>query len=117
MTELLREEEEPMRITLAVALSTLFGEFAFADTVSDMVEARENGQIVGTSEICGYTLNADKVAAYVSERLAGMDPLARSSFQTGSGAHKMRLMEMGELERKVSCATQAKVAAKYGFMP
>lgn len=90
---------------------------AMTAQADDAMMAREVGQIVGTAELCGYELDADKVAAFVSERLAAMDPMSRGMFQTGSGAHKMRIKEMGEVERKVVCATQAKVAAKYGLTP
>lgn len=106
-----------MRMIAAIAFAAIVAGPAAADTADDMMMAREVGQIVGTAEICGYELDADKVAAFVSDRLAAMEPIARSAFQSGSGAHKMRIEEMGELERKVTCATQAKVAAKYGLTP
>lgn len=106
-----------MKQLAAIAIAALVAGPAVADMADDMMMAREVGQIVGTADLCGYQLDADKVAAFVSDRLAAMEPMARSAFQTGSGAHKMRVEEMGELERKVVCATQAKVAAKYGLAP
>ena len=106
-----------MKKLAAIAIAALVAGPASADDMDDAMMAREVGQIVGTAEICGYELDADKVAAFVSERLAAMDTMARGMFQTGSGAHKFRIEKMSELERKVTCATQAKVAAKYGLAP
>lgn len=106
-----------MKQLAAIAIAALVAGPAAADMADDMMMAREVGQIVGTADLCGYQLDADKVAAFVSDRLAAMEPMARSAFQTGSGAHKMRVEQMGELERKVTCATQAKVAAKYELTP
>ncbi|SOE18579.1 hypothetical protein SAMN05877838_3508 [Hoeflea halophila] len=106
-----------MRTLAAIAFALLVTGPVAADTMSDMVMAREIGQIVGTADLCGYDLDADKVAAFVSEQLAAMAPTSRAAFQSGSGAQKIRMKEMSELERKVTCATQAKVAVKYGLAP
>ncbi|MDR7027248.1 hypothetical protein [Rhizobium rosettiformans] len=117
-----------MKKLAAIAIAALVAGPAAADDMQakldamtakadDAMMAREVGQIVGTAEICGYALDADKVAAFVSERLAAMDPMARGWFQTGSGAHKIRLEKLSEIERTAVCATQAKVAAKYGLTP
>ena len=81
-----------------------------------MMTARELGQIVGSAEICSYDLDADKVADVVSDALAKMEAVNRSAYQTGSSAQKSRIERMTSTERKVTCATQAKLAAKYGIL-
>ena len=89
---------------------------AQAQKPDDMMTARELGQIVGTADICSYSLDAEKVSEIVSGILAKMEPVSRSAYETGSGAQKNRLQRMSDVERKVTCATQAKLAAKYGIL-
>lgn len=104
-----------MRRVFATSIMVLLCSTAWADALGDRVKARELGQIVGTAEICGYKLDEQKTVDYVSTFLESADGNARNSYETGSGAHKLRLGELSEVERKVACATQAKLAAKYGL--
>jgi hypothetical protein len=90
---------------------------AFADDMSDILVARELGQIVRTADICGYKLDAAKVTKVMEDRIANMSETARASFQTGGGAQKIRLENMNEIERTAACALQAKLAQKYGLTP
>lgn len=98
------------------AAAALWSSSASADAMDDTLKARELGQIVGSAELCNYPLDADKASGYVSEALAAMEPSSRSAYQAGLGAQKVRLQKMAEIERKVSCSTQAKLAAKYGIL-
>ena len=90
---------------------------AFAGSDSDLIVARELGQIVSSADICGYALDAEKVSTYVSEKVAPMDSAARAMFQSGGGAQKMRLKSMSTVEKAATCALQAKLAEKYELTP
>lgn len=105
-----------MRLLVGTAIAMMMaGSALAADT--DMVEARELGQIVITADDCGYKLDDKKVAAYVSEKLAAMDSTSRSMFQSGGGAQKIRMQKMSASEKSAVCAIQAKLAQKYGLTP
>lgn len=106
-----------MRKTLAAAsFALLFASPALADSTDDFLKARELGQIVGGASVCEYPLDADKVSDVVSGMLAKMEPMARAAYQNSLGAQKVRLEKMTEVERKISCSTQAKVGAQYGIL-
>lgn len=99
----------------ATIVALIFASPAVADSVDDVVKARELGQIVGGASICEYPLD-DKASDLVSGLLAEMDPMARAAYQTSLGAQKVRLEKMTDVERKISCSTQAKVGAQYGIL-
>lgn len=105
-----------MRYLIAMAAAALFASSASADSMDDTLKARELGQIVGSADVCEYSLDADKVSGLVSDALAGMGPMSRSAYEPGLGAQKVRLKKMNEVERKVACATQQKLASKYGIL-
>ncbi len=105
-----------MKFLAGLSVCTFLATAAYAQKPDDMMTARELGQIVGTADICSYPLDAEKVSEVVSGILAEMEPVSRSAYETGSGAQKNRLQRMSEVERKVTCATQAKLAAKYGIL-
>lgn len=90
---------------------------ALADTAGDMIKSRELSQIISTAGICGYAIDQAKAAEIVSTALTAMEPTARSMFQMSGEAHKGRLERASELERKVMCETQAKLAVQYGLTP
>ncbi|MDO9417037.1 hypothetical protein [Pararhizobium sp.] len=102
---------------ILTSVFTLTATVAIAANVSDMTTAREIGQIVATAELCGYALDADKVAEIVGSKIASMDAVSRSAYQSGGGAHKMRMNTMSEIERKAACAIQANLAKQYGLAP
>ncbi|MDP9572665.1 UNVERIFIED_ORG: hypothetical protein J2W66_003158 [Agrobacterium larrymoorei] len=105
-----------MRQTLAAAsFALIFASPALADSADDFLKARELGQIVGGAAVCEYPLD-DKASDLVSGLLAEMDPMARAAYQTSLGAQKVRLEKMTDVERKISCSTQAKVGAQYGIL-
>lgn len=105
-----------MKYLIAIAAAALLESSASADQMDDSLKARELGQIVGSADICKYALDAEKVSGLVSDALAAMDPMSRSAYEPGLGAQKVRLQKMPEVERKVACATQQKLAAKYGVL-
>lgn len=84
--------------------------------LNSMQTAREAGQIIGTADLCGYTLSPAKVSAFMTDTLAEMDQTSRMTFQSAGGAHKIRMNEMSEIERTAACALQAKLARKMGLM-
>lgn len=105
-----------MKYLIAVTAAALSTSSAMADTLDDTIKARELGQIVGSADLCNYPLDADKVSSYVSDALAAMEASSRLAYQSGLGAQKIRLQKMTDIERKVSCSTQAKLASKYGIL-
>jgi hypothetical protein len=106
-----------MRLLTATVVVVGLTSSAFADDVSDMFVARELGQIVRTADICGYKLDATKVAKFMEERIAKMGETARAWFQSSGGAQEIRLEKMNEIERTATCALQAQLAHKYGLAP
>ncbi|WP_333900441.1 hypothetical protein [Agrobacterium pusense] len=105
-----------MKYFIVLAAVAMSASSVSADTLDDTMKARELGQIVGSADLCNYPLDPDKVSSYVSDALAAMEPSSRSAYQTGLGAQKIRFQKMTDIERKVSCSTQAKLAAKYGIL-
>ncbi len=90
---------------------------AQADMMDDLARTRELAQIIGTAEICGYVLDEAKTAEKASSMLSQMETAARAMFGISSDAHKHRMKDMPDIERKTICATQKKMAEKYGMTP
>lgn len=107
-----------MRVLIAAALTAIaLPAIAQEQALKDMIKAREAGQIIGTAGECGYKLDDGKVAAFAAETIGSMDPGARGAFQSGSGAHKIRMQKMSSSEKAATCAIQEKVAKQYGLTP
>lgn len=99
------------------AAACLCWQSALADVMDDLARARELAQIIGTAEICGYALDEAKTAEKAASMLSEMETTARATFGISSDAHKQRMKDMPEIERKTICATQKKMAEKYGMTP
>jgi len=89
-----------------------------ADAAEPMTQgaAREVGYIVGSADVCGYTLSEKSLTEAVAARLAVSALDIRNTYEFAVSGRPYRLKNVGPSERLVACETQKRLASKYGII-
>lgn len=96
---------------LAVAMCSVTST-SYAGQAEEFLFATEAGQVIGSSDACGYKLDASKVAAFTETRIANLGQMARMNFSAASSIQTDSIAIMTETQKVSHCALNQALAKK-----
>jgi len=96
---------------LAVAMLSA-SSATYAGEAEEFLFATEAGQAIGSSDACGYKLDASKVATFTETRIANLGQMARMNFSSASSIQPDSIGTMTETQKVSHCALNQALAKK-----
>lgn len=82
----------------------------------DMVRSVEFAQIISSADLCGYSLDPEKLAQFMQTKVAALGEFARFNYYAVTTNYPDELASMSSTVKAAKCAMQEELAKQHGLL-